>query len=314
MPPSRRAHRRLPKRVAVALVLFLGGCAALAVGLPGSATDDLRIGIVTDIHAHDIDSPLEDKWMTHTAERLRTFTDAMNAWPAELVIELGDFVNGWVVLGAHPGEPDRIPDILSWADGLLAEFDGPRYHVIGNHDVYNLSKEQYLDRLGMEATAFSFDAGMYHVVVLDLQYDEQGADLTHTYTGVQGWVPSDEIAWLRADLATTARPTIVCVHQMLDVDVSRFQGYPLVGNCLEVRRLLAESGVVIAVFQGHEHDSRYTQIDGIHYVTFEALVDQGTPASWAYVTLDPASQTITIAGAGEQEDYSLKYEAPRREE
>jgi len=282
--------------------------AVLSAALPGIAadTDNVRFGVIADLHAHDTDSPLEGKWMTSTEPRLAAFIEAMNAWEADFVIELGDFVNGWVVLGADPGDPARIPDVLAWADGLYAAFDGPRYHVIGNHDVYNLDKEQYRAILGIESTHYSFDMGPYHFVVLDVQFAEDGSDLAHTYTGVAGFVPNSEIEWLRSDLAESDRATIICVHQMLDEYIEAW-GRPLIGNQPDVQAILAEDGDVIAVFQGHDHDNAHQRIAGIHYVTFEALVDQGTPPSWAAVTLDPAARTITIVGEGDQASYVLDY-------
>ncbi len=71
--------------------------AALSLGVfaePSEQPGLLQIGIVTDVHAHDLNSPLEGKMMTSYPERLDAFIDAMTAWPADLVIELGDFVNG----------------------------------------------------------------------------------------------------------------------------------------------------------------------------------------------------------------------------
>jgi len=271
----------------------------------------VRFGLIADLHAHDTDSPIEGKWMTHTEERLTAFTDAMNAWKPDFVIELGDFVNGWVVLGAEPGDPDRIPEILARAEELYTAFDGPRYHVIGNHDVYNLDKAQYRTILGIDATYYSFDVGAYHVAVLDVQFAQDGTDLAHTYTGVAGFVPPGELDWLRADLAASDRPTLVCVHQMLDEHIEEW-GRALIANQKEIQGVLAEDGDVIAVFQGHDHDNAHSVIDGIHYVTFEALVDQGTPPSWAEITLDPTTRTITIEGEGDQQDYVLSY-ALRRE-
>jgi len=290
---------RASQLLAAVLLLFAAAGSA-------DAEEPLRIGIVTDVHAHDLDSPLEGKFMSSTAERLGAFVNAMNAWPADLVIQLGDFVNGWVVLGTDPGDPSRIPQILAWADGIYAGFSGPRYHVIGNHDLYNLDKTQFLSITGTRRTYDSFDAGAYHFVILDVQYDDSGADLAHTYTGVAGAVPEPEIEWLREDLAATDRPTIVCVHQPLDVFDPRW-GRSLVRNADLVRSVLATSGRVIAVFQGHEHRNAHSVIDEIHYVTFEALVDQRTPPSWAHVTLDPAARTITIDGVGDQADLVLRY-------
>lgn len=289
------------------LILLLAAVLSLGAFVePSEQTELLQIGIVTDVHAHDLDSPLEGKMMASYPERLGAFINAMNAWPADLVIELGDFVNGWVVLGIEPGNPYRIPQILEEAEAIYSRFDGPRYHVIGNHDVYNLSKEEYLERVNITSTYYSFDAGAYHVVILDVQYDEGGNDLAYTYTGVRGFVPKTEMEWLQEDLAETDRPTIVCVHQMLDTEPTE-AGWTLIGNAVEVRALLAESGVVIAVFQGHDHANRYSLIDGIHYITFKALVDQGTPPSWAYVTLDTTMRTIMIEGEGDQANRELQY-------
>jgi alkaline phosphatase len=298
-----RASARSTALAALVFALVCGGTTA-------GVADPVRLGMVADVHAHDIDSPLEGKFMSHTAERLTAFVEAMNAWPADAVIELGDFVNGWVVLGADPGDPERIPGILRWADGLLGGFDGPRLHVIGNHDVYNLDKETYLRELGMDRTYYSIDLDGLHLVVLDLQFTEDGRDLAHTYTGVAGMVPPEELRWLREDLASTSAPTIVCVHQMLDA-VQEEWGQPLIANAGEVREILEASGIVIAVFQGHAHENRYTLIEGIHYITLEALVDQGTPPSWAYVTVDPAARTLEIRGHGDQASLQLSYTMER---
>jgi len=288
-------------------------CALLTLMLVGLCTlsgfgddDVVRFGFIADTHAHDLDSPREGKWMSHTEERLTAFTTAMNEWRPDFVIELGDFINGWVVLGVEPGDPARIPDILAWADGLYDQFDGPAYHVIGNHDVYNLDKAQYLDILDIDATYYSFDMGSYHFIVLDVQYAEDGTNLAHTYTGVAGFVPAIEFEWLRADLAASEQPTIVFVHQMLDDYVEEW-GRPTVLNQTELQQLFSEDEDVIAVFQGHDHENVHNVIDGVHYVTFEAMVDQGTPPTWARISLDPSSQTIVVEGFGVQASYELIY-------
>jgi len=295
----------VPRRCVLVWIPIL--CTVLAGAVAAAdAEDAVRFGLIADLHAHDTDSPLEGKWMTRTEERLAAFTAAMNAWDPDFVIELGDFVNRWVVLGADPGDPARIPEILAWADGLYAAFDGPRYHVIGNHDVYNLDKEQYRSILGIDSTYYSFDVGAYHFVVLDVQFAEDGSDLAYTYTGVAGFLPEAELEWLRDDLAASDRPAVVFVHQMLDTHIEAW-GRALVANQPEVQAVFAEDGDVIAVFQGHDHDNAHNVIDGIHYVTFEALVDQGTPPSWARITLDPSARTIVIVGEGDQADYVLGY-------
>jgi len=289
-------------------ILLLCACGVLWPAVLGAASDDsiVQFGLITDVHAHDTDSPGDGKWMSNTEARLDAFTDAMNSWTPDFVVELGDFVNGWLVLGGTLGDSTRIPSILAWADSLYGRFDGPRYHVIGNHDVYNLDKAQYRTTLGIDATTYSFDVGAYHFIVLDVQLSEDGADLANTWTGVGGFVPDVGLEWLRLDLATSDAPTIVFVHQMLDAYVEEW-GRAIVANQPEIQALLASDGDVIAVFQGHDHDNVHQTIDEIHYVTFEAVVDQDTPPSWAQITLDPTARTINIAGVGDQTSYELMY-------
>jgi len=287
------------------LLLVVAAC----VGGLGSQPDGIvRIGIVTDVHAHDVNSPAEGKVMTNHAERLTAFVDAMNAWPADAIVQLGDLINGNFVMGAL-GDPARIPDLLAAATTILNTFGGPVHHVAGNHDFYDLSLQEYAEILGLETTTFSFDLGGFHFVVLDAEHEPDGSHYDHVFLRVKGHVSPEQLEWLRADLAAAELPTIVLIHQPLDSDFDALAGGPPVANHLDVRATLAESGAVVAVFQGHDHENRYSMIDGIHYVTFAAMVDhtEPRPPSWAQVSLDPIARTITIEGFGDQESYEFSY-------
>ncbi len=296
----------------VLLAVLEGGAdpAADAAGSVGaSGATPIRFGLFTDLHADDRDSPAERKWMTHTAERLGAFCAAMNAEAVDFTIQLGDFVNGWLVLGADPGNPSRIPEVLAWADSLYAACTGPRYHVLGNHDLFNLDKTAIRTILGLNGTYYSFDVRGVHFVVLDAEFAEDGSDLARTYTGVAGFIPPAELVWLREDLATSDRPTIVFVHQMLDAYIAEW-GRPIVANQPEVQAILSADPEVVVVFQGHAHAFRHSEVSGVQYLTFAALVDQGTPPSWALVAVDPATRTVTIDGTGEQPSLMFSYEIP----
>lgn len=113
------------------LALLVAGLIMGAFSLVTAFGDSsvLHLGIFTDLHAHDTDSPGEGKIMTEYPARLTACIEAMNAWPADLVIELGDFVNGNFVMGAPMGDPARIVGILDKAEAIYAQFDGPRYYV-----------------------------------------------------------------------------------------------------------------------------------------------------------------------------------------
>ena len=300
---------RKTRRLQLALIVALTVVPAIQ-GIAAGPSDLVRVGIVADVHAHDTDSPGELKVMTNYAERLTAFIDAMTAWPSDLVVELGDLVNGAFVLGPGYGDPDRILQILDDAVALFSALECPVHYVLGNHDLYDLSKNQFLAAVGREEKYYSFDLGGYHFVMLDAEYNDPGeADYDHVFMRVKCRIPQHELNWLRDDLANTAFPAIVCVHQPFDAEYDRDAGGPPVVNNVQVMHLLSGSDAVIAVFQGHTHESSHTEIDGIHYVTFAAMVDHAlpTPPSWAAVTLDPSERTITIDGEGLQDDLVLNY-------
>ena len=289
----------------LAIVLILVPCSIGALG----ADDVVRIGIVTDVHVHDTNSPVEGKVMVNYAERLTAFVDAMSAWPADLVVELGDLVNGAFVMGGVPGDATRIAGLLDEAVALLSGLDCPLHYVLGNHDFYDLSKTEFLAATGSPSGYYSFDHAGYHFVILDAEFNSDGTDYDHVFLRVKGLIPQAELDWLAADLASTALPTIVCVHQPIDSEFDALAGGPPIENNKDVQQVLGASGVVIAVLQGHDHENRYAAIDGIHYLTFAAMVDHTEPAppTFAQLTLDPTARTISVEGFGLQEDWELTY-------
>jgi len=291
--------------VFLALVLVI----ATGVSLAG---EPVRIALIADVHAHDMNSPPEHKVMVNWAERVTAFVAAANDWPADAVINLGDYVNGRFVMGEADldlGEAERIEGILYDAVAVLSEFDGPVHYVVGNHDVYDLSKDQILAATGTESTYYSFDLGSFHFVILDAQFDKSENDYGHIAWMVQGLIPTVEMDWLRADLADSGLPTLVFVHQPLDSDFALLAGGPPIFNHLAVRDVLAADGDVVAVFSGHAHDSNYSEIEGIHYLTIAAMVDhdEPTPLTWAMVTLDADAGTLVVDGEGIQPDLELSF-------
>lgn len=282
----------------------------LVVAIGGSLfAEPVHLAVVTDVHAHDTNSPNEHKVMVNWPDRVSAFVAAANEWPADAVVSLGDYVNGTFVMGAELGDPERVANIFSDAYAALSAFDGPTHYVVGNHDVYSLSKDQILAETGAESTYYSFDLNGIHVVILDAQYDKNENDYGHIAWMVQGLVPTVELDWLKADLAASDLPTVIFIHQPLDSDFELLAGGPPVFNHLAVRDVLASDGDVIAVFSGHDHDADHTEIDDIHYLTLAAMVDHDdpTPLTWAMVTVDVEAGTLFVDGEGIQPDLDLTF-------
>jgi len=201
----------------------------------------------------------------------------MNKQQVDFLVELGDFKDQ----GQNAQESIAF---LQTIEAEFARFEGPRHHALGNHDMDNLSKAQFLANITNTGFAsaqahYSFDTKGVHLVVLDANFRADGTDYNAgNFDWTQAYIPAPQRAWLQADLAGTQIPTIVFIHQLLDGD----GGDVYVKNAAEVRQILEASGKVRAVFQGHHHTGAYTHKNGIHYYTLKGLIEGTGPTNSAY--------------------------------
>ena len=207
--------------------------------------------------------------------------------------KLGDFKDQ-----DKPPDEKRTIQHLQIIEGVFQQFNGPRYHVLGNHDLDSISKQQFLTNventnISKDRGYYSFDSGKLHFIVLDANFRSDGSDYDHgSFDWKDANIPPDELLWLQQDLAATKEPVIVFIHQLLDGE-----GDVFVKNADQVRKILQDSTKVLAVFQGHHHEGSYRNIEDIHYYTLKAVVE-GSGAennSYAIVEVFP-DHSITITG------------------
>jgi len=257
--------------------------AALSLICPADAQAPplVRFGVITDLHYADID-PGGARAYRESDDKLAEFVQVMNAKGAAFVVELGDFKDQ----DPKP-DPARTLEYLKRIESVFARFDGPRYHVIGNHDTDSLSKSEFLaaaPNTGIvpNATHYTFVNGGVRVVVLDASHKADGSDYDR---GNFEWsdtnIDAPQLAWLKTTLAASREPVIVFVHQQLDGT-----GAYYVKNAPQVREALEQSGKVIAVMQGHRHEGGFTRVNGIPYFTFKAAVEGSGPWNSAYAIVD----------------------------
>ena len=141
---------------------------------------EILFGICADVH-HGTRS--DERW------RMKRFVEEAAERKADFIIQLGDFVSA-----------DRTGrEMLD----VWERFDGPRYHVLGNHETEHATKEEMLAFLGQKEKYFSFDMGAYHFVVLDNNYLKEGdvyldyAYRTRDFNNC--YIPPQELEWLEKD-------------------------------------------------------------------------------------------------------------------
>ncbi len=255
----------------------------------GNRKVDLSFGIVTDSHYADIDTR-GNRYYRESPDKMAECINLMNDKRVDFMIHLGDFKNG---ASSHNIEN------LKHFESLYAQFNGPRYHVLGNHDMDSISKSQFqtvVENTGIDkdATHFSFNRRNIHFVVLDANFRSDGAAYdTGNFHWTDANIPRQQLEWLEKDLAGTDLPVILCTHQLLDLD----EGNHYVRNAADVRKILERHSRVIAVFQGHQHQGQYNRVNGIHYYTLKAMVEGSGEENNSYAVVEVYDDlTLSIAG------------------
>ncbi len=221
---------------------FLQSIAATAaLPLPLHAADGakkLRIGLIADVHKDLV--PDAD-------ERLKAFIAAMTEAKADAVVQLGDFCM-------------PKPENRGFLD-IFNSFPGPKYHVLGNHDMDGgFKREQTAAFYGMKSRYYSFDLGGCHFIVLDSNDEPEGWK-----EGYPAFIAKEQVEWLEADLASTKLNTFILSHQSLERPVC-------IDNQEEVRAVIeaakTEDGraKVAGCLNGHWHIDHCRRINGIPYL------------------------------------------------
>ena len=277
--------------------LFLASAACLDASSlwAGGDADRLRVGLVTDLHYADKPSA----GSRHYRESLGKLAEAAKQFETskvDLVVELGDLIDA----------ADSVETEQRYLKTIYREFSSTakdRHCVLGNHCVDTLTKDEFLGGVEQSKSYYSFDRGAFHFVVLDACFRGDGEPYgrkNSVWTDTK--IPPAELEWLQGDLKSTDRKTVIFAHQRLDVADAHG-----VKNSPDVRKVLEDSGKVLAVFQGHSHRNDLKEIGGIHYCTLVAMVEGSGAENSGYsvMELDP-NGTIRLTGFRKQKGYDWK--------
>ena len=227
-------------------------------------TAPLKIALIADIH-HGID--VGTKLGAAALPLLKSFVNWVNDLRPDLVVELGDRVN----------DLDRDTD-YRWTCEVAHAFGkviAPRVHILGNHDVMALSRDETEDAMQVSFASHSRDANGYHLVFWNCSVNFEDG----TYH-----LSAADLEWLSTVLAATDLPTVIFSHVPLDNGsmLGNFYFERLVPNGGQyadgaaARDIIERSGKVIACLAGHTHWNSRNTIDGVHYITIHSLTESFT--------------------------------------
>jgi alkaline phosphatase len=236
----------------------------------------VRFGVITDLHYADMEKK-NNRDCRQSIQKLQDAVAVFNKEKVDFVVELGDFKDQ----DKNKKWKDTI-GFLKEIESVFAEFNGPRYHVLGNHDMDSISKSDFLKNvintgISKRKSYYSFDMNDIHFVVLDGCFTSEEKDYNFgDFDWDDSYITQKQLEWLKADLAKTKNPTMLFIHQRLDEFATEKVGH-CVANSKEVRAVLEKSGKAVAVFQGHEHTGDYSYRNGVHFFTQKAAVEGSLP-------------------------------------
>jgi predicted phosphodiesterase len=243
----------------------------------------VRFGMITDVHYADRE-PARGRYYDQSLNKLNEFINKMNHEKVDFIVELGDFKDQDV----YPNEKNTLK-YLTTVESVFSQFNGPTYHVLGNHDMDGITKTQFLERventgIPKDKNYYSFNQKGVHFIVLDGNFSADGKDYNKdNYTNVESWIPPDQVKWLEDDLKVNKLPAIVFIHQLLGDSKGMKKSAQ---NAPEVRKILEESGKVLCVFEGHVNSERHSVINHIHYYSFISAVFGSGQKNNSYVIVD----------------------------
>ncbi len=229
---------------------------------PLAAQDVVRIGMCSDVHLPTM----------HDAKyRIATFIDSMKAAKPDFIVELGDFLIP---------KDKYAPHFEIWNS-----FPGPRYHVIGNHEMDGgTSLEAALAYRNMSSSYYTFVQRGFQFIVLDGN-DKQFPD----QTGYQTFIGKTQIEWLKTQLEIAEYPVVIFSHQGIGTDPGNPGERYSIENNAEIRTIFEKHNLnnsatkVIACFNGHTHHDDAENIAGIWYITINSMSYKWLGEDYAHV-------------------------------
>jgi len=223
----------------------------------------LRLAVITDIHSG---SHTGNKYGNKAPRLIELFVKAVNSYNPDLVIEMGDRISG------KNKNKDRKD--MRRLKTLFNKLSVPAYHIIGNHDVKNLTRKDNEEIMECSSKSYSMDAEGFHIVFWNPNVD------CYYKSGL--YLEEGDLEWLKENLSANSElPTIVFSHVPLDDlinpnaketdtnEIAKRFAYP---EGPDIRKVLEDAGNVILCMAGHRHTNASKNINGIHYVTLQSLV------------------------------------------
>lgn len=260
----------------VVLMLLAGGGYWYAKKMVTGADTSLRFGFVTDFEYGYKDN-VGNKLSNRAPEELEKVVNFYNdQFHPEMVVSGGDMVESSI------SKKKTTIEQFQKINAIFNQIQAKKGYVFGNHDLRDLNKEELRGILGMGANHSYFDQGDWRFVLMDTNFQKDGADLGPGYY-VEGLVSEAEFVWLKEAL-NTDRPTLLFSHHSpvpIEIDGVLYSNTKNLANGLEVHNFLKQYPNLILVMSGHDPSFKFQNFEGVNYLIVDNLANVDSVGSFA---------------------------------
>jgi len=220
----------------------------------------VKLGIFTDSHYSTAELTCGNRYNSRSLEKIRRAYERFKAEGCELVICLGDLIDKEI---DHSAEVDNLARIAS----LISEYGIDTRVVMGNHDAFAFEVDEFYAVLGEKLRPQNILTDGLNLIFLDACHFKSGV---HYGPGDNNWTDTFFPYYEKLDalLSSICGECYIFVHQNIDPFVR--EDHRLY-NDTELREVFERNGNVKTVFQGHYHQGKESEYNGIHYITYPAM-------------------------------------------
>ncbi len=244
-------------------VVVLACLMLLGLQVYSASGNNLTFAQISDAHYSSAQTNTSYRLTAESGEILDDAVKQVNEVPnVDFVMFTGDMIN-------TPYQKELIK-FLSYANKLKA----PWYAVYGNHDICvggYLSKKLYLNILNGHNKNFNFSKP-YYSFVPKRGYKVIALDpIIDTRITANGEIPKEQLKWLDKELSKSKNDVVLIFVHVPIIEPLHSEGHRLL-NADEVLAVINKYKNPIAVFSGHYHTTKITQMKNVLHVSTPSLV------------------------------------------
>lgn len=244
-------------------IILLAGVMLWGLKVYSASGINLTFAQISDAHFSSAQTNTSYRLTAESGELLEDAISQINETPGiDFVMFTGDMIN-------TPYQ-NELMKFLFYANKLKS----PWYSVYGNHDICvggNLSKQLYLDILNSHNRNFHF-AKPYYSFVPKRGFKVIGLDsIIDDRITANGRIDSDQLKWLDKELSKSKKDVVLIFLHVPIVEPLKSNSHKLL-NANEVLKVINKYKNPIAIFSGHYHTTKITQIGNVLHVSTSSLV------------------------------------------